>query len=132
VIPPIAKTPSSEQTALAAAGNLLPVPNSNAPIGNTGNRADVKVFGHPEGDSSSPPIPPNMAGLLGVRYRVVVDAGDNDQQTQVRTVVPDAFLTSLKGRKVFQVGAFGDRDKADQLVQTLASQGLRATVEMAE
>ncbi|WP_421656670.1 SPOR domain-containing protein [Leptothermofonsia sp. ETS-13] len=102
------------------------------PIGNAGSRSGIKIFSQTnQEDGSVPPVPPNLAGLLGIRYRVVVEA-DDSQREQIQAVVPDAFPTFFKGRRVFQVGAFSDRAKADQLVQTLITQGLRATVEVIE
>ena len=68
----------------------------------------------------------------GLRYRVVVAPADDSQQAQLRTTFPNAFRTFVKGRTLMQVGAFGDRTKADQLMQTLSSQGVQAMVETLE
>ncbi len=132
VEPPAARTSAPSQAPPEAGTNLLPVPGPNVPIGNVGSRSGIKIFSQAnQEDGSAPPVPPNLAGLLGIRYRVVVEA-DDSQREQIQAIVPDAFPTSFKGRRVFQAGAFGDRDKADQLVQMLLGQGLRATVEVVE
>lgn len=131
--PVVVRTSPPPQITVSSNTNLLPVPGPNVPIGNTGGRSSTNIFASAApGDSSSPPAPPNLNGLLGVRYRVLVEAEDDTQQAQVRTLVPGAFSTSYKGRKALQVGAFGDRDKADQLVQALTGQGLKATMEAME
>jgi parallel beta-helix repeat protein len=97
---------------------LLPVPDPNAPIGNVGGASMVYRSG-------------SASAAVKLPYRVVVDADDR-QQTQLRAAFPNAFRTSIKGRSLIQVGAFGDRAKADQLMQTLSSQGIQARMEMAE
>jgi cell division protein FtsN len=43
--------------------------------------------------------------------------------------VPDAFLTTSKNKIAMQVGAFSDRVKAEQLIQTLANQGISSNLE---
>jgi hypothetical protein len=73
-------------------------------------------------------VPVNSAGVT-VRYRVVVAATDETQQSQVRSIVPDAFPISYQGRSMMQAGAFSDRAKADQLANTFISQGMNASVE---
>ncbi|MBW4690410.1 MAG: DUF1565 domain-containing protein [Lyngbya sp. HA4199-MV5] len=97
---------------------LLPVPGPNAPIGNVGGASMVYRTS-------------STSTGLKLPYRVVVDADDR-QQAQLQTAFPNAFRTSIKGRSLIQVGAFGDRDKADQLMQTLSSQGIQARMEMGE
>ncbi|XGW00544.1 MAG: DUF1565 domain-containing protein [Leptolyngbya sp. BL-A-14] len=103
---------------------LLPVPNPDAPIGNVGGASIVYRAQQSSSSSSS------STGLK-LPYRVVVDASDS-QQTQIRTLFPNAFRTSIKGRSLMQVGAFSDRSKADQLMQTLSSQGVQAIIETLE
>ncbi|UBF24462.1 hypothetical protein K9N68_22590 [Kovacikia minuta CCNUW1] len=110
--------------------SLLPVPGPNVPIGNTGGQSRARANSSREQwDSSGPPAPPDQVNLASVRFRVLVEAEDDSQQAQVRTLVPDAFPTSSQGRNLMQVGAFGDREKANQLVQSLVTQGLKAMVE---
>ncbi len=108
---------------------LLPVPDANVPIGNTGKTSGTKAFGNRSQTTNNPPVPPDRLSLMGVRYRVVVETSDNAQASQIKALVPAAFSTSFRGKAAMQVGAFGDRDKADQLVQSLLNQGLQAVVE---
>ena len=110
---------------------LLPVPNGNIPIGDTRKLPKVAV---PRRNSrtpsaGSPPLPPTRATSLGLRYRVVVEAESASKQAFVRSVVPGAFRTFANGRVLMQVGAFGERAKADEMLQLVKSKGLRAAIE---
>jgi parallel beta-helix repeat protein len=121
---------SSGSTPTSPSGELLPVPGPNAPIGNAGDTPSVTVWrNRGQQTAGAPPIPPNRLTGLGLRYRVVVDADSEADQSQVRAIAPQAFFTTLRGRSVMQAGAFSDRTKADQLLEMLNSQGLRATLE---
>ena len=125
----VVETPSmvSTQPRTLASAGLLPVPDPNAPIGVVGSTPNVY---RSQQNTSSRAFAANVAAS-GLRYRVVVEANDS-QQAQLRATFPNAFRTSIKGRSLMQVGAFGDRTKADQLMQTLSSQGVQATVETVE
>jgi cell division septation protein DedD len=81
------------------------------------------------GNGSSPPVPPSRTAALGFRYRVVVDSSDASEQAKVRSLVPGAFRSSYQGRTVMQVGAFAEPEKADELIQALAAQGMTAVLE---
>ena len=70
-----------------------------------------------------------MTTALSLRYRVVVEAHSDKEQSQVRSLVPGAFRTFSNGRVLMQVGAFSDRAKADEIQRLLSSKGLRATIE---
>jgi parallel beta-helix repeat protein len=121
------------QTVSTSAPDILPVPDSMPPLGNVGRSTAAKAPTRiATGDGTSPPFPPTRHSLVGIRYRVVVEVATSDQQAQVKTVVPGAFPTSFKGKVAMQAGAFGDQEKANQLVQELASQGLKAIVEPME
>ncbi|MBE9012293.1 DUF1565 domain-containing protein [Pseudanabaenaceae cyanobacterium LEGE 13415] len=98
---------------------ILPVPRATPPIGNT-QGTSVRIW---RGGSSAV----SQAASLGFRFRVVVRADSDLAQSQVRSVVPDAF--SLRGRGVMQAGAFRDRTEADELLQVLMNQGLQASIE---
>ncbi|MBD2034774.1 DUF1565 domain-containing protein [Leptolyngbya sp. FACHB-321] len=117
---------ASASTPLTSPG-LLPVPSPNAPIGNVGN---ASIVYRTQQTASSEGFASRAAS--GLRYRVVVAPADDSQQALLRTTFPNAFRTFVKGRALMQVGAFGDRTKADQLMQTLSSQGVQAMVETLE
>lgn len=107
---------------------LLPVPSPNIPMGNAGNSSEIFIASAPQADGE-PPSPPARINSVSLRYRVVVETMDEQERSQLRSIVPDAFQTVSSGRSVMQVGAFGDRTNADQLQQMLSVQGLRASVE---
>lgn len=112
---------------------LLPVPGPNIPVGNIGDMPKVySARGNAQQTafSASPGLP--TVGSVVVRYRVVVVANTDTQQEQLRTIAPDAFPVTYRGQKAVQVGAFGDRTKADQLAAALTNQGLTAQIETLE
>ncbi len=116
------------QSVQIAEAELLPVPSGNIPIGNTRNQPKVPVR-RVRTTSTEPPLPPTRATALGLRYRVVVEAGTASKQNAVRSLVPGAFRTFSNGRVFMQVGAFSDRLKADEMLQMVNSKGLRGTIE---
>jgi parallel beta-helix repeat protein len=121
---------SPSTVAAASSQGVLPVPGADAPLGNVGNMSSVPVWRNPmQRSDGSPPTPSTRAVATSLRFRVVVEADSDSQQSQVRAIVPDAFPVSLRGRPLMQAGAFGDRAKADELLQSLLNQGLKATIE---
>lgn len=61
-------------------------------------------------------------------YQVVVVADSAETQDKVRSLAPSAFLTTINGQVVMQVGIFRDRQEADQLQQRLSLEGLPTAV----
>jgi parallel beta-helix repeat protein len=119
--------PAAPQPALQpAASPLLPVPGSSIPVGNVGDMSSVSVWRKSgrQPAATATQTTPQVAATL--RYRVVVEMADGET---LRSVVPGAFTTVSGGRQVFQAGAFSDSGKANQLLQRLTSQGIRASLE---
>ena len=108
---------------------VLPVPAGDAPIGNVGTLPTVPVWQTARNSSDSPPALPSRATALGLRYRVVVEAISDREQARVKAIVPGAFMVSSRGRALVQAGAFGEQAKANELLQILTSQGLKASIE---
>jgi parallel beta-helix repeat protein len=109
---------------------LLPVPNSNIPVGNTGNLQKVPVSQTPTTayvDSSSQ----SSAGVgqINLRYRVVVETQNDKEQELVKFLSPGAFRTVWRGKGVMQVGVFSTRYNADSVLRILNNNGLKAVVE---
>jgi len=131
---PVSFAPPQQPAVTAARSSedlaLLPVPEAKPPIGNVG-RSNRNVYRglQPTGSDDSPPVPPNLTALINLRYRVVVPTTDRDEHARVKAVVPDAFRTFVNGRSVIQVGAFSDRAKAEELMQSLSQQGIQVVVE---
>lgn len=116
------------QSAQISEADLLPVPSSNIPIGNPRNLPRIQLPTTTPAPGT-PPLPPTRESALGLRYRVVVEADSRSKQDTVRSLVPGAFRTFANGKVFMQVGAFGDRVNAEEVLQLLNSRGLKGTVE---
>jgi parallel beta-helix repeat protein len=112
----------TRMTPPTAANPLLPVPSSSIPVGNVGEMSSVSVWRKSGRQPTA--TTPQVAATL--RYRVVVELADGEA---LRSVVPGAFTAVSGGRQVLQAGAFSDAGKANQLLQRLTSQGIRASLE---
>jgi parallel beta-helix repeat protein len=128
VPPPEVKVnpPTPPETA-STTGNvrILPVPADEIPVGNTGDLARIGVGGSTD------------ATLLASRreslqYRVVVEAEDEQTQSLVQSLVPGAFVTSVQGQSVVQIGAFSSHDNAQEAIQMLSQAGLRGIIQPME
>ncbi|OCQ95321.1 hypothetical protein BCD67_02450 [Oscillatoriales cyanobacterium USR001] len=105
---------------------VLPVPRANIPVGSGGY-----VPSELRGSNFSPDEDEN-ASALGLRYRVVVETKGERDRIQVQSIAPGAFRTVLKGKSVMQAGAFRDRQKAEELLEMLTTNGLNARIEEME
>ncbi|MCL1468721.1 DUF1565 domain-containing protein [Argonema galeatum] len=116
---------------------LLPVPGSEIPMANADNNLPMVPISqdNPRQQQrryATPPTPrsvPNRAVALGLRYRVVVEAENPRQQRLVRSIVPGAFQTRANGRVMMQVGAYSDRQEAEEMLQKINSNGLTGAIE---
>lgn len=115
---------------------LLPVPNSNIPIGSGGYvPPGLGISGFAANPAPLNPITVdyrssrNRAIALGLRYRVVVDITNSQQTQTLLSIVPYAFRINIGGRSLMQAGAYQDRGEANQLLQVLVSNGLPARIE---
>lgn len=113
---------------IAPSANLLPVPSGDAPVGNVGDLPRISVASTQIGGMylASSRIQSDL------RYRVVVAASSAGTQSLVQSIVPNAFLTSINGQPLMQVGAFNSRDNAEQTVQMLNQSGLVAVIQEIE
>ncbi|MEM7579254.1 MAG: DUF1565 domain-containing protein [Cyanobacteria bacterium P01_A01_bin.80] len=108
---------------------LLPVPTAKIPATKKGN-LDMS----PPRVSPNSPTNPNLLQLqarttpLG-SYKVIVEAVTPKQQELVKFIVPDAFRTRRRGKRVMQAGIFSNRDKASELVRVFKNNGLKARIE---
>ncbi|MEB3267312.1 MAG: hypothetical protein VKJ09_02115 [Leptolyngbya sp.] len=74
-----------------------------------------------------PPVAPSAAAT-GEQYVVYVNGNSPLLLEQVRQVEPGAFINTINGRRVIQVGRFSNLDNAQRQVQTLNGFGLGAVV----
>lgn len=105
--------------------SVLSVPNSKIPIGNNSNQLKPQVLTESRVSKASPP----QIATTGFRYRVVVLAENESVQAKVRSLVPGAFPTVSNGKAIVQAGIFGDRAKAEEILQLLTDNGLKAAIE---
>jgi hypothetical protein len=61
-------------------------------------------------------------------YKVLVDASNDKEQKQLKSVYPDAFRTIYQGKSMWQVGIFTSRDNADKAIQDLKNLGLEGVI----
>lgn len=110
------------------APGLLPVPGPVMPSGSPGNSISNNNSSR---SGEEPPPPPNRASMLGLRYRVIVEANSARDEAKVRSLVPDAFHRIYNGREVMQVGAYkeNEREKANRMLENMLRNGFKATIE---
>jgi hypothetical protein len=110
--------------------NVLPVPDAEIPIGNIDGMPTISI---PRDASQSRGVASpglNRAAALGLSYRVVVPAANEQMQQQVRSLIPDAFRTWVGGQPMIQVGAYAGLQNAQDVVQFLGQYGIQATVQL--
>ncbi|HEY9763663.1 MAG TPA: DUF1565 domain-containing protein [Trichocoleus sp.] len=111
--------------------DILRVPSANIPLGSGGSMPEILLTS--AGTAvGGPPSLPSRAAILGLRYKVFVNAPDEATQTRVKTAVPDAFRVRFNGQVMMQAGAFSDQATADAIANNLTQQGLEARVEYVE
>lgn len=105
-----AKTPSSTLRQRPA---NLPLPSLKSPsvLGSNSNRRNVNSLSDLLGGSR-----PSTA-----EFRVLVEAGQKNQQQQILSLYPSAKKTVYRGRSMYQVGVFSDRAAAEKASRSLAN-----------
>lgn len=101
--------PSTRIPPVTTPGRLPPVPAVKPP-----------VYG-----GSSPVTQPIGSSTA---YRVIVASSSDVVQQRVKTLVPQAFRTSVNGQSVIQAGIFREQGKAVELQQLLNRNNLSATI----
>ena len=119
---------SPSQPALSLPGGILPVPSAPIPVG-SGSGGLPSVTISRAASSEGPPPPPSRAGILGLRYRVIVEARTEAEQNQVRSLIPDAFRTQYQGQVLMQAGAYRDRTEADNMIELLTRNGFKTILQ---
>jgi len=112
VVPVYSPSQPTRNPVVTTPGRLPPVPTVQQPS----TRPIVRNPGISQ---------PSSGGLI---YRVVVTNASEIAQQQVKTLVPQAFRTSLNGQPVIQAGVFREQSKAMELQQLLNRNNLQATV----
>ncbi|GCL47009.1 DUF3747 domain-containing protein [Microcystis aeruginosa] len=96
--------------------NAIVPPPPPRNLGNQRSLSDVITFNRAAANPSSGNT--SNSGRKG--FKVVIEAKNESDRSKVRSLYPDAFPTSHQGRRVWQIGAFSSRDKAENALQSLA------------
>lgn len=109
--------------------NLSSSVKSNPPITTRRNLQDILVLSNPpqtttENQSRNFSSPSSRNNL----YRVLVKVNNSYQESQVKSLFPDAFRTNLTGESMLQVGLFSSSDKAEDVFNSLQSIGLKTQI----
>jgi parallel beta-helix repeat protein len=103
---------------------LLPVPNTTIPTGRSSNMPRVSLSQSSTNTTASVGEP-----QIDLRYRVLVEVQNERDQELVKFLVPNAFRTVWRGQGVMQVGVFSSRHNAENVVNILKNNSLRAVIE---
>ncbi|MGD1896941.1 MAG: DUF3747 domain-containing protein [Phormidesmis sp.] len=76
----------------------------------------------------APSSPAQSPGGQNTYYQVIVPSSSTIVRARVRRIASDAFVTTVNGDRVIQAGLFQERNRADQLVSQLSSEGLNTQV----
>ncbi len=112
VVPVYSPSQPARNPVVTTPGQLPPVPT-------------VPPLASPPGVNNPSSSQPSSSGLI---YRVVVTNASDMAQQQIKTLVPQAFRTSLNGQSVIQAGVFREQTKAIELQQLLNRNNLQATI----
>jgi N-acetylmuramoyl-L-alanine amidase len=112
------RTESTTASQSATQNNRPPVSTTNRPSANSAENDSI-TNGSTNGST---------AVAQAETYQVVVVADSAEVQDQVRALAPNAFLTTINGQVVMQVGVFRERAEADRLQQKLSLEGLPTAV----
>lgn len=61
-------------------------------------------------------------------YKVLAQISNNNQETGVKSLYPEAFKTNYQGKSLLQVGVFSTKERAEQVSQSLANIGVKAII----
>jgi len=124
-LPPVPPPIPPQRPETATLPPLPPPPSPNAaivpppPPGARKNLSDV--LGSLNGNTPVKPAPSKG-------FKVLARADNGQQQTQLRSLYPDAFRTSYNGRSLWQIGVFSTQENANQVLESLSNAGLSANV----
>lgn len=120
------------------APSLQPI-NTTTNLGRRRSLNDILVFSAPsENKSNSPTVAPttsvNQAMTLTTKtnsiYKVLVKVNNSAQESQVRSLYPEAFQTNLKGERMLQAGVFSNPETAQEVSNSLKNMGLKVQITM--
>ncbi|MEB3289373.1 MAG: DUF3747 domain-containing protein [Leptolyngbya sp.] len=80
------------------------------------------------GSATRPTVPGTPPAPSASHFRVIVPMQSPDTLQQVRNVEPEAFRATVGGQTVVQVGLFQERQRAEEVRETLVAANLPATI----
>lgn len=90
-------------------------------------RLSAQVIGG-SGSAALPTTPVATPAPNASHFRVIVPMQSPETLQQVRNVEPEAFRATVEGQTVVQVGLFQERQRAEEVRQTLVASSLPATI----
>lgn len=128
---------TSSNTENINAPSSQPVNPTN--LGRRRSLNDILVFSAPlENNSNNPTIttttPVNSTASLTTNtnniHKVLVKVNNSAQESQVKSLYPEAFQTNLRGEKMLQVGVFSNPKTAQEVSNSLKNMGLKVYTTM--
>ena len=101
-----ANKPKMNNSADSSVDKLL-VPDIPIPVSTQGNFSSTSV----------------ASQLPTESYRVIVEVSNSSQESQVRSLYPEAFSTVHQGKSMLQVGRFSQRQNAEDTLQNIQNLG---------
>jgi len=126
--------------------NLTPLEINNNPNSETIHSVnkrrslnDILVFSTPQENNSqnskiipsNPITSPTISSLTTKTnniYKVLVKVDNKNQESQVKSLYPEAFFTNFQGTRMLQVGVFSFSEKAEEVSQSLKNNGLNVRI----
>jgi hypothetical protein len=119
-------TPSPSSTE-----NNLPSITTSTNLPRRRNLTDILVLSNPPVNPANPPsnsISPIASATTGNVYKVLVGVNNQNQESLVKSLYPEAFPTVFNGQSMLQVGVFSSVNNADDVARSLQSKGLNTEI----
>ena len=133
---PIRETENVQAAPSPRVEGMLLVPEGDVPLGSFDPDPDIYVASQDSGRSEAlaalgagDPPPPPLDDRSRLRYRVIIKTTDANQQTKVKSLIPDAFRSSYQGKPALQVGAYESQEEANERLEILNQAGLIGVIE---
>lgn len=105
-------------------------------LGKRRNLRDILVFSEPSNTilpqnngNNLPSVTATPSVINNQKvYKVLAQINNNQQETGVKSLYPEAFKTNYQGQLLLQVGVFSNRERAEQVSQSLISIGVRPVI----
>lgn len=135
--PPVVVSPSNNNSSATLPHPPSPASNFSdlppLPVPTQVNNSTIVPRPDPSGRQSLSQVMTGLSQPQGgestsAGYRVLVEARDRSQQTEVKRVYPDAFQTKYQGRSLWQIGLFSTRQNAESALQGFENQGITGLI----